>query len=78
MTRCKCGIRIWKGSRCGACKKKQLETLYGLSFHENRAKPTQAFWAAWRKDSDVLKRQGLHVKKEGSTWFVLKAQRLGR
>ena len=78
MARCKCGIRIWKGSRCEACKKAQLQTTYGLTFNGNCAKPTQAFWAAWRKDSDVLKRQGLYVKKEGSTWFVLKAQRLGR
>ena len=78
MTRCKCGVRIWKGSRCGACKKKQLETVYGLSFDGSHAKPTEKFWRAWRKDRDAIKRQGLHVKKEGSTWFVVKAQRLGK
>ena len=78
MTRCKCGVRIWKGSRCEACRKKHLQMTYGLTFNGNHAKPTQAFWAAWRKDRDALKRKGLHVKKEGSTWFVVKAQRLGR
>ena len=74
--RCKCGVRIWKGSRCGACKKRQLEAAYGLSFDGNHAKPTQAFWAAWRKNKDALKRQGLRVRKEGDQWFVKKAQRL--
>lgn len=76
MARCRCGVRIWKGIRCGSCKTKGLETEYGLSFTGNYAKPTEKFWRAWRKDSDVLKRKGLRVKKEGSAWVVTKAERL--
>ena len=75
MARCKCGVRIWKGTRCDACRKKQLETTYGLSFRGSYAKPTQKFWSAWRKDRDAVKRQGLRVEKNGQHWFVKKAQR---
>ncbi|MDE0327352.1 MAG: hypothetical protein OXN27_25775 [Candidatus Poribacteria bacterium] len=76
MARCKCGIRIWKGSRCEACRNKALETSYGLSFHGSCAKPTEKFWRAWRKDSDAVKRRGLRVRKEGSVWIVSKAPRM--
>ena len=75
--RCKCGVRIWKGTRCVACQKKHLETLYGLSFDGGCAKPSAKFWRAWRKDRDDVKRHGLYVEKVGSVWFVKKAQRLG-
>ena len=76
--RCGCGVRIWKGSRCGACQQKRLETLYGLSFDRGCAKPSEKFWRAWRWDRDVVKRHGLYVEKSGSLWFVKKAQRLGK
>lgn len=76
--RCGCGVRIWKGSRCDACRQKHLETLYGLSFDGGAAVPSDKFWRAWRRDRDTVKRQGLYVEKIGSLWFVRKAQRLGR
>lgn len=71
-----CKTRIWKGTRCAACRKKQLETTYGLSFNGNYAKPSEKFWTAWREDKDAVKRQGLCVEKDGQQWFVRKAQRL--
>lgn len=76
MGRCKCGVRIWKGYRCASCKDKALERDYGLSFRGGTAKPSEKFWAAWRKNSDAVKRRGLRPEKTSQGWLVHKAQRM--
>lgn len=72
MARCSCGIRIWKGSLCGACKKASIEKRYNLSFRGNYAVPSAKFWRAWRADSDAIKRQGMKVEKDENGWWVRK------
>ena len=77
MARCKCGVRIWKGSQCGNCRQKQIEEMYGLSFGDgNRAIPSEKFWRAWRADRDWVKKHGLRPDKSSGKWVVVRAQRL--
>ena len=70
---CPCALEFWTDSDetyCGRCRASQRPTTYGLRFINGVAKPTAAFWSAWRWNPDVVKRHGFQLQKVGGSWMI--------